>query len=178
MLFLTNRFFNDRLFFAFPEMPSVEDQTFYGGIFHKDIAKGSQIALLNSTVEALFASLLGRVALGEGVLQYAVYEMGRLIILEASILTSSQRDRLAKAFDKVAKREIKSIFEELGLPKPNRDYSNINLGDVSLDKVLRDRRQLDKVVFEALELTENEQLEVYRAVVELVKNRLVKAGSV
>jgi len=33
-------------------------------------------------------------------------------------------------------------------------------------------------VFEVLGLTEEEQLEVYRAVVELVKNRLVKARSV
>ena len=40
------------------------------------------------------------------------------------------------------------------------------------------RRELDKVVFKALGLTEGEQLEVYRAVVELVKNRLAKAGSV
>lgn len=32
--------------------------------------------------------------------------------------------------------------------------------------------------FEALGLTEEEQLEVYRAVVELIRNRLVKAESV
>lgn len=75
-------------------------------------------------------------------------------------------------------REIKSIFEELGLPKPNRDLSNINPEDVSLDKVLPDRRELDKVIFEALGLTEDEQLEVYKAVVELVKWRLAKAQSV
>ena len=38
-----------------------------------------------------------------------------------------------------------------------------------------DRRELDRIIFEALGLTEEEQLEVYRAVVELVKERLVKA---
>lgn len=37
---------------------------------------------------------------------------------------------------------------------------------------------LDGVVFEVLGLTEAEQVEVYRAVVELVKHRLVKARSV
>lgn len=41
-----------------------------------------------------------------------------------------------------------------------------------------DRRELDRIIFEALGLTEEEQLEDYRAVVELVKNRLVKARSV
>jgi hypothetical protein len=81
-------------------------------------------------------------------------------------------------FAPLTRWEIKSVFEELGLPKPNRDYSNILLEDVSLDKVLPDRRELDRVVFEALGLTEEEQLEVYRAVVELVKNRLTKARSV
>ena len=72
----------------------------------------------------------------------------------------------------------KSVFEEFGLPKPNSDYTNIRPEDVSLDKILPDRRELDRVVFEALGLTKEEQLEVYRAVVSLVKNRLVKAGSV
>lgn len=43
---------------------------------------------------------------------------------------------------------------------------------------LSDRRELDRVVLKVLGLIEEEQLEVYRAVVELVKNRLVKAGSV
>ena len=60
----------------------------------------------------------------------------------------------------------------------SRDYSNIGPNDVSLDKVLSDRRALDEVIFEALGLTEEEQLGVYRAVVELVQARLVKARSV
>lgn len=41
-----------------------------------------------------------------------------------------------------------------------------------------DRFALDAVVFDALGLTDEERLQVYRAVVELVKNRLVKARSV
>jgi hypothetical protein len=39
------------------------------------------------------------------------------------------------------------------------------------------RRELDKIIFEVLGLTEEEQLEVYRAVLELVKNRLLRAKS-
>jgi hypothetical protein len=39
------------------------------------------------------------------------------------------------------------------------------------------RRELDKIIFEVLGLTEEEQLEVYRVVLELVKNRLLKAKS-
>jgi len=40
-----------------------------------------------------------------------------------------------------------------------------------------DKKELDKIVFEVLGLTEKEHLEVYRAVLELVKNRLLKAKS-
>jgi hypothetical protein len=40
-----------------------------------------------------------------------------------------------------------------------------------------DRRKLDKIIFEVLSLTEEEQLEVYRAALELVKNKLLKAKS-
>jgi len=51
--------------------------------------------------------------------------------------------------------------------------------DVSLDKVEPYRRKLDKIVMgEILGLTDNEQLEVYRTVVGLAGNRLVKAKSV
>jgi hypothetical protein len=49
---------------------------------------------------------------------------------------------------------------------------------MSLGKVISDKRELDKIIFEALGLTEEEQLEVYRAAVEFVKNRLVKARGI
>ena len=75
-------------------------------------------------------------------------------------------------------RPVKSVFEEFGLPKPNKDFSNIKLEDVSLDKVLPDRRKLDEIIFDILGLTKEERLEVYRAVVEMVTNRLKKAKSV
>ena len=41
-----------------------------------------------------------------------------------------------------------------------------------------DRAELDKIVFDALELTEPERKEVYRAVCRLVWNRISKAKSV
>ncbi|MGQ9600586.1 MAG: hypothetical protein ACUVWZ_14375 [Anaerolineae bacterium] len=107
-----------------------------------------------------------------------VYEVQSLNVLNPFALSLSQCEQLMQAFELMAKRELRSIFEELGLPCPDRDYSNIDPNDVSLDKVLPDRRALDEVVFEALGLTEEEQLEVYRAVVELVKMRLSKAQSV
>lgn len=105
-------------------------------------------------------------------------DLEKLPVPDPRLLTSDQKQQVLRAFGQMKQREVKSVFEELGLPRPNKDYSNIRPEGVSLDKVLPDRRELDKVIFEAIGLTEAEQLEVYRAVVELVKNRLVKARSV
>ena len=65
--------------------------------------------------------------------------------------------------------EIVTVFSELGADSP---------AEVSLDKVKPDRRELDKIIMgEILGLTDEEQLEVYRAVIDLVKSRLEKAKS-
>ena len=67
-------------------------------------------------------------------------------------------------------RTIKSIFDEVGARSSN---------DVSLNKIKTDRREIDKLIMgDVLDLTEEEQLEVYKAIIELVKNRLEKARSV
>ena len=51
--------------------------------------------------------------------------------------------------------------------------------EVSLDKVKSDRREIDRIVMsEILGLSDEDQLEVYRAVIDLVKSRIEKANSV
>jgi len=160
---------------AFIGFDALIDQRLYE-IRHEE--GGILSCILNSFVFFLCKELYGRVNLGQGALDTAVYEANAIPLLDISFIDAPGRDQLEKAFEDMAKRQIRSVFEELGLPKPHKDYSNIDAIDISLDKVLPDRRELDKIVFEAIGLTELEQLEVYRAVVELVKNRLVKAGSV
>jgi hypothetical protein len=120
------------------------------------------------------------------VLELYIPDLIRSSIPNPSILTQSQKEHLLISLDQIAGRRIQSIFEELGFSLCNEDkcyhpehpYEMVNPTDVSLDRVMSDRRALDEVVFEALGLTKEEQLEVYRAVIELVKNRLVKARSV
>ncbi len=131
-------------------------------------------ASLFATYQALIRELIGRSNLGEGALKTEGIDIQKLIVFKSKALVA-YTEQLQQIFEKLRDYEIKSIFEELGLPKPNRDLSNINSDEVSLDKVMPDRRELDKIIFEALGLTEEEQLEVYKAVVELVKARLVKA---
>ncbi len=128
------------------------------------------VDLLNSTFFKLFLEMSGRQMTGSiAVVKIQIFEFEQLQILNPELVQRNWRP---------LNRPILSVFQELGLPKPNRDLSNIRPADVSLDKVLPDRRELDRIVFEAIGLSEEEQLEVYRAVVDLVKNRLVKAKSI
>ena len=169
-----NRVHHDR--HLIPYNPQQIAYTNFYALWSKD--DETLVAMLNSTLFVLVRELMGRVNFGGGALKTEGIDIRKFPCINPTQLARSQQDGLSRAFAEIAKREIRSIFEELGLAKPNRDYSNIDPSDVSLDKVLPDRRALDEVVFEALGLTEEEQLEVYRAVVELVKMRLSKAQSV
>ena len=163
-----------RYFVSYNPDAACLNKNFYGVKADTEIC-----ALLMSHIAHLSAELVGRIpGGGGGPMDLDVVMAQQVLIPNPAALTTAQRERLLEAFEQLAQREVKSIFEELGLPKPNRDYSNIRVEDVSLEKVLPDRRALDAVVFEVLGLSEQEQLAVYRAVVELVKSRLVKAKSV
>jgi hypothetical protein len=177
--FISNRFVGERFLFVEGSDDPVCDVFFVGYFDRRRVGPDPRIglALLNSTLTVLVADVLGRKTYGIGVVYLYGPEVSGLLLPDPAYLTRDHREALLQAFDQMCQRHILGIFEELGFPKPNRDYSNIHPDDVSLDKVLPDRRALDEVVFEALGLTEEEQLAVYRAVVELVKARLVKARS-
>jgi len=178
--FISNRFVGERFLFVQGSDDPVCDVFFVGYFDHYRVGPDPNIglALLNSSSTVLVADVLGRKTYGIGVIYLYGPEVNSLLLLDPACLTPNHREGLLQAFEQMCQRPILSIFQELGLPKPNRDYSNIHPEDVSLEGVFPDRRALDEVVFEALGLTEEEQLAVYRAVVELVKARLVKARSV
>ena len=146
-----------------------ESDKFYNVIYQNKKSQKILCGYLNSMMSTLYRELHGFQSLGEGALKMPVYEVKKLPILNPSKLSKSQLQKLSEAFDKLSQREIGSVFEELGAENPE---------DVTLDKVRPDRRELDKVAFEILCLTEEEQLEVYKAVVDLVKSRIEKARSV
>ena len=155
--FFCNRFFNDRFFFCYSE-GIVEDQTFYGGLFKdRDIPIEQCMAVLNGSIAYLTAALLGRVALGEGVLQYAVYEMERLTLLSPKMVPPAVRVAMLEPFEHLRVRPIKPVQQEMNQP---------------------DRRALDEITFDFLGLTAGERDAVYEAVIKLVKARLKKAKSV
>jgi len=122
---------------------------------------------LNSTISFLWTELLARQpGGGGGPLDIDVYVVQSIPFYKDKLLEGI-KDKLVNI--DILKRKVGSIFEELGANSPD---------EVSLDKVKPDRRALDKIIMgDILGLTDAEQLEVYKAVVDLVKSRLDKAKS-
>ena len=125
------------------------------------------IAFLNSSLFWLIIETLGNSNQGQGVLDF---HMDSLLNINIPVITSLKSK---EPFEKIKNRKIHSVFEELGL-----SY-NISLPFEKQDpKPMSDRKALDDVVFDALDLNEEERREVYRAVCRLVWNRINKASSV
>ncbi|MDQ7029464.1 MAG: hypothetical protein Q9O62_06640 [Ardenticatenia bacterium] len=125
---------------------------------------GNWIASLNNTITALSTELHGRANLGEGALDNMTYEASLNIIVNPCCLK--------KEFALID-REIRNIFTEIGIDPT----SDVPISEQE-PKPLPDRKALDDIVFDALGLTEEERKEVYRAVAQLVWERISKAKSV
>jgi type I restriction-modification system DNA methylase subunit len=124
-------------------------------------------AYLNNSTIPLLTEIDGITNLGQGAIYTNVYWLKKLRV--PKIAGKKLKEKLSNALSNLQTRQITSVFSELGASSPE---------EVSLDKVKPDRRELDKIVMgEILGLTDEEQLEAYRAVVDLVKSRIEKAKS-
>jgi len=125
----------------------------------------SILPYLNSTIFWLMQNVEGRTSFGGGLLKIQTYELGQLLICNEVMLN----DRIHSIFKTICSRPFQSVFAELGASTPE---------EVSFENILPDRRELDKIIMgDILGLTDNEQLEIYRAVIDLVRSRLDKAKS-
>jgi len=128
------------------------------------------LIFLNSTLNRLFIESTSLIMQGQSTL--AIFMVGDLmnsLAIDLKLMAKYENE-MNKIFCKLKEREIGSIFNELGASSPE---------EVSLDKVKPDRRELDKIIMgDILGLTDDERLEVYRAVIDSVKSRIEKSKSV
>jgi len=124
--------------------------------------------ILNSTMGILISEIFGRANLGDGLLTTYGPEILSFIVLDPALIANTICKNILISMDK---KPILPIFQELGfdLTKPIREQQ---------PNPLPDRKALDDIVFDALDLSDEERKEVYWATAELVKNRLDKARSV
>jgi len=146
-------------------------------------------AIASAPVTQMFCELLGRTPFGGGLLKVQTYEVKAMLIPNPPLFTREQSKCLLTAFHCLCERPVRSIFEELGFTlcrqrgcqHPEHPYEHVQPETLTLEQVKEaspDRFELDSVVFDVLGLTDDERLEVYRAVAQLVKDRLMKAKSV
>jgi hypothetical protein len=162
---------NDRHIFWLNEVNSFIDARLYGIFLHPNYSDKARIlsAILNSSFVPIFVELWGRMNLGQGALDVKVYEYGNIPIIEPSAV-ENHADKIYAILNEISRRKIESVFEEIGAKAPE---------EVSIDKVEPKRRALDKIIMEnILGLSKEDQVEVYKAVIDLVKTRIERAKTV
>ena len=177
--------FNDILRFLFSENGLIADARLYTINLDEPSDDEEVVGLLNSTFTLLQVELNGRSNLGEGALDFKVYEAKDLLVLRleplmlnrvkrgepVKMISNTDNWKIIENFTGLSQRVTENIFKECGIDP----YKAVRSQE---PKPLPDRKALDDIVFDALELTEQERREVYWAVCELVKNRLEKARSI
>jgi len=129
--------YNDRHIF-WKNNQFIVDARFYD--IYSDVEPDKLVFSLNSIISFLNVELNGRVNLGEGALDFKVYEAYKIYILDPSLLDKSKINNI---LIDLSTRETGSIFKELGIDpsKPIREQE---------PNPLPDRAKLDKVIFDEL----------------------------
>lgn len=125
-----------------------------------ELFAGHVAAFMNSTIGWFLAENTGRS--WTNTLRYDKPEYERFPLMDAKYDIQEESEL---RLNELMERNLDNVFEELGAYNPN---------NVSLDSVNTDRRNLDKVFFDQLGYTEDDQLEMYQEVVTMVRNRLMR----
>jgi len=140
------------------------EHNYYGIVAKNPKYSEPLCAYLNSTIAWLFVEIFGRTGLGQG----AIRLVGKDLRVFPVIRIDSKN--LSPAFKRLCERSVDLVFEEVGAKSAD---------DVSLERVESNRRELDRIIMnDVLGLNTDEELEVYRAVIDLVKSRIERAMSV
>lgn len=163
------QFFDKRFFTPVSEFPIVISNSFWGVYGVRELTINQLILFLNSVIYFSQLELFGRCNMGEGVLTVYGEDLKQILIP----WNLTKIDISAHIIQNYLSNESKDIFTECGID-PN---SEIPIAEQD-PQPLPDRKALDDIVFDALGLTEDERKEVYRAVCQLVWDRISKAKSV
>ena len=123
------------------------------------------LCFLLSTVSMMFKEFSGRVNLGEGALKTEGIDVEKLLVIKN--VANDARIKLKRLAKKYPNPEIDSIFQDLNAENPD---------EISLENIRPARRELDKIIMgDILGLNDEEQLQVYRSTIDLVKARIQRS---
>ncbi|MGD9679408.1 MAG: class I SAM-dependent DNA methyltransferase [Vulcanibacillus sp.] len=162
------QFFNNRFGVIFSEAKVVAGNVFWQVICEKKEAK-LLASYMNSTLFYLFIEIYGRSSMGQGVLTLYGPDINNLPIINIDKLMIYKNELEEVFFKELGQRKAETIFTELGT-----DDSN----NFELENVLSDRRKLDKIIMEKiLRLNSSEQIDIYKALIDMVSSRFLRAIS-
>jgi hypothetical protein len=146
-----------------------EDKKLYGITPFERADTKLLAALLNSTLSRFFVEFSARQLTGaQAIADIDVTVVESLSIINPEKITASQRENLIAAFERLADTKAESLFTEIAATPD----------EVSFENVKSERRALDSIVMsDILRLTDEEQIDVYRTVIDVIKSRLDKAAS-
>jgi type I restriction-modification system DNA methylase subunit len=147
-----------------------EDKKLYG-ITPKDDSDSKLIAaLLNTTISRLLIEFSCRQLTGaQAISDIDVVVVEKLMLPQITSIPKSLRQQIENAFDELSATPSESLFKEIGNSP----------AIITLDSIKPELRKLDKIVAEKIFfLSEDSEIKIYQAVVDLVKSRLEKADSV
>jgi methylase of polypeptide subunit release factors len=160
----------EKFFVYFNSESAYCDQTLYEVDMKSERAQIIVLCFLNSTIGRLFFELGGYELTGSvTVAELSLWLAEKMLTINPSKVSDATYRKLSELFKKLRNELIDSIYSEVGANEAEK---------VSLEKVKPLRRELDGIFFEILGLNEQEQLEVYRAVIDLIKSRQIKSKSV
>lgn len=152
--FVSNRFLGERFGFPYIEDIPVCD-VFFAGRF-KEIDPLVGLALINSTFSYLSVEVLARKTYGIGVAYLYGPELCNVEMLNDSLLADEEKKAIKDIFAKMRKRQLFKLEDELRMA---------------------DRQQLDRIIFDTLQISQIERDCLYESILHMVKMRLQKAGS-
>jgi len=150
----------------------LEDCCLFGIKFFQRSGIEQNIVLLNSSFIRLLIEINTRELTGaQAVADTNVFVIREIPVIKQNVISNEYMNELERIWKTMRERESYSFFIESGIKQslPIRQQ---------IPNPLPDRKALDDIIFDILNLTEDERNEVYWSVCELVKARLDKAKSV
>ena len=177
----------DRYLVALNDGGVLEDKVMYG-VFPRQVNVELLVALLNSQLTRLHMELSSRQLTGAQAIADVDVNVWQQVFLPNPSMATLSREHLKTHLHKLLKKQIPPYFLELGFElckvrrckHPEHPLENIEPERLSLHQIesaTPNRLGLDIAVLHALGLGKAEVLEVYQAVVRLVKDRLTKANT-
>jgi type I restriction-modification system DNA methylase subunit len=167
-LFWTEFFFNvHKTFYSLGNV--FESDKHYGILPKVESHKAFLCLYLNCSLMPLFRLISGFQALGEGVLKMPVYEVANLPVINPRLLANDLLKEMESLCEKIRNYKVTDIFKEIG-----SSPSEINLKSIN-----QYRKMIDTIVLmKILGLSETELLDLYKAIIDLLKARVERAKTV